>query len=389
MHYQLPGHSVTTGTLMAPGRRRPAERLLRAATLLAALLLLGGVAHAEPYLAVTYGYKCGQCHVNPTGGGERTPFGDIFAQTVLPAKHLDTGADVWTGSLNRFISIGGDLRYEFLAVQQPGVRTTNQFDLEQARVYLQASVIPDRLLVYVDEQVAPGGAVNQEAWGMYWSADHTWYVKGGQMYLPFGLRLQDDTALINQVSGVDMTVPDKGVEFGWEKGHWDAQLAVSNGTAGGSTTSNGKQESLQLQYVETRWRAGIAANFNGADADGSRDAYGIFGGFRTGPVAWLAELDLDTNRALPPGPGGGQKELAALLEANYAVARGNNIKVTFEYRDPDREALDNRQTRWSFVYELTPIQFVQLRMGARLWEGTSPQPDDHMRLYFVELHGFF
>ena len=57
--------------------------------------------------------------------------------------------------------------------------------------------------------------------------------------------------------------------------------------------------------------------------------------------------------------------------------------------DPDREALDNRQRRWSFVYELTPIQFVQLRMGARLWEGTSPQPDDHMRLYFVELHGFF
>jgi hypothetical protein len=395
MHYQSPGHSGTPSGLTgsrprsAPRRGSMAERLLRAATLLAVLLLPDGVAHAEPYLAVANGYKCGQCHVNPTGGGERTPFGDIFAQSVLPAKHLDTGADVWTGALNRFISIGGDLRYEFLAVQQPGIRTTNQFDLEQARVYLEASVIPDRLLVYVDEQVAPGGAVNQEAWGMYWSADHTWYVKGGQMYLPFGLRLQDDTALINQVSGVDMSVPDKGVEVGWEKGHWDAQLAVSNGTSDGATGGNGKQESLQLQYVETRWRAGIAANFNGADAQGSRDAYGIFGGFRTGPIAWLAELDLDTNHALPPGPGGGQKELATLLEANYAVARGNNIKVTYEYRDPDREALDNRQRRWSFVYELTPIQFVQLRFGARLWDGTSSQPDDHMRLYFVELHGFF
>jgi hypothetical protein len=395
MHYQSPGHGGTPDAIIVARacppvpRRRTAARLLHAATLLAAALLLDGLAHAEPYLAVANGYKCGQCHVNPTGGGERTPFGDIFAQTVLPAKHLDTGADVWTGALNRFISIGGDLRYEFLAVQQPGVRTSNQFDLEQARVYLEASVIPDRLLVYVDEQVAPGGAVNQEAWGMFWSADHTWYVKGGQMYLPFGLRLQDDTALINQVSGVDMTVPDKGLEVGWEKGHWDAQLAVSNGTAGGSTTSNGKQESLQLQYVETRWRAGLAANFNGADAQGSRDAYGVFGGFRTGPVAWLAELDIDTNHALPPGPGGGQKELATLLEANYSPARGNNIKVTYEYRDPDREALDNRQRRWSFVYELTPIQFVQLRMGARLWEGTSTQPDDHMRLYFVELHGFF
>ncbi len=41
-----------------------------------------------------------------------------------------------------------------------------------------------------------------------------------------------------------MAAPDKGVEFGWLKGHWDAQLAVSNGTAGGATTSNGKQTSL-------------------------------------------------------------------------------------------------------------------------------------------------
>ena len=161
------------------------------------LVLLAARASAEPYLAVANGYKCGQCHVNPTGGGERTAFGEIFSQTTLPAEHVDTGTDVWTGAINRFISLGGDGRYQFLAQQVPGQTTTNQFEWEQARVYLSANVIPDRLIFYVDEQVAPGSALNREAWGMLWSADHTWYLKAGQMYLPFGLRLQDQSAFVN------------------------------------------------------------------------------------------------------------------------------------------------------------------------------------------------
>ena len=86
-------------------------------------------------------------------------------------------------------------------------------------------MIPDRLLVYVDEQVAPGGALNREAWGMFWWDDHTWYVKAGQMYLPFGLRLQDQTAFVQQITNINMTTPDQGLEVGWEKGPWDAQLA--------------------------------------------------------------------------------------------------------------------------------------------------------------------
>ncbi len=358
------------------------------ALLAAALLLLAAIARAEPYLAVANGYKCSQCHVNPTGGGERTAFGEIFSQTALPAKHLDTG-DIWSGALNRYIAIGGDVRYQFEAQQVPQTRTTNQFDLEQARVYLEGSVIPDRLIVYLDEQVAPGGALNREAWGMYWSADHSWYVKAGQMYLPFGLRLQDQTAFVKDVTGINMTTPDQGVEFGWERGHVDAQLALSNGTAGGSPTSNGKQESLQLQYVETRWRAGLAANFNGSSAAGSREAYGVFGGVRTGPVAWLAEADAVVDHSLPAAPGGGQKKLATLLEANYAPARGHNLKVTYEYYDPDRTVANDQQTRLSFVYELTPVQFVQLRFGARIGAGIPQLPAEHLHLYFVELHGFF
>jgi len=364
-------------------------RRAAALVLLALGALAGARAGAEPYLAVANGYKCGQCHVNPTGGGERTAFGEIFAQTALPAAHVDTGTDTWTGALNRFISLGGDLRYDFEVQQVPQQKTTNQFDLEQARLYLQASVIPDRLLVYVDEQVAPGGALNREAWGMFWSADHSWYLKGGQMYLPFGLRLEDQSAFVKQVTGINMTTPDNGVEVGFERGHFDLQFAVSNGTAGGTPKSNGKQESLQLQYVDSRFRGGIAANFNDSSGEGSRDAFGVFGGVRTGPIAWLAEADYVSDHGLPSGPGGGARQLATLLEGNYSPARGHNLKVTYEYLDPDREVANDQQTRWSFVYEYTPIQFLQLRAGARLNDGIPQLPAEHLKLYFVQLHGFF
>src|SRR5258707_995471 len=87
--------------------------------------------HAEPYLAVQMGLKCGQCHVNPTGGGLRTTFGDIFAQTVLPAQHLDTALDNWTGQLGPYLRAGGDLRFDASVTQVPNSPSVQQFQMEQ------------------------------------------------------------------------------------------------------------------------------------------------------------------------------------------------------------------------------------------------------------------
>src|ERR1700689_320612 len=108
------------------------------------LLLLACPAHAEPYLAVQLGLKCGQCHVNPTGGGLRTTFRDVFAQTVMPAQHLDTGSHNWTGALGQYLRVGGDLRFDGQVTQVPHSSTVDDFSLEQARVYLEANVIPER-----------------------------------------------------------------------------------------------------------------------------------------------------------------------------------------------------------------------------------------------------
>ena len=346
-------------------------------------------ANAEPYLAVQTGLKCGQCHVNPTGGGLRTQYGDVFAQTLLPQEKIDTGQDLWTGDITKFLRIGGDLRFDATDTTAPHTPPQNTFTLEQARVYLEANVIPDRLIVYADELVAPNGATNREAYGIFWSANHDWYVKAGQMYLPFGLRLQDQSAFILTASGINMTTSDQGVEFGWEHGHWDAQVTISDGTNGSSSSDNGKQYSGQLQWVESLFRVGGAANFNNKTA-GNKSAFALFGGVRTGPVEWLAQAELIDDKSLVENAQiTGQRQLASLVEADWLIAKGNNLKITSELFDPDRNVSNDNETRWSVVYEWTPIQFAQIRGGVRYSDGIPQIDSQHTKLYFVELHGFF
>lgn len=355
------------------------------AGLLAVAVLVGPHAYAEPYLAVRMGLKCTSCHVNPTGGGLRSDFGDVFAQTILPAHPIRGDWGLWTGDITKFLRVGGDVRYNATFTQTPGSQSVNQLALQQARVYLEAELIPDRLLLYMDEQVAPGSAFNQEAYGIYWSAAHDWYVKAGQMYLPFGFRFEDQSAFVYDVSSISMLSPDDAVEFGWLRGHWDAQADVSNGNFAGSGSSPGKEYGLQVSYVESDWRVGVAAN----DDDASqfrRRMYGVFAGLRTGPVDWLGEVDAVENEY---GSLTGVTQAAALLEGDWLIAPGNNLKLTLERLDPERGVQGNDRTRWSLVYELTPVQFVQLRAGVRDYYGPSSIPSQRTRLVFIQLHGFF
>src|SRR5215467_16238953 len=92
----------------------------RGASVIAALLSLAALAGlfasapatAEPYLAVEAGFKCAQCHVNPTGGGKRTPFGELYARNLISATavSLEANAKPWTGDVTKWFATGADIR---------------------------------------------------------------------------------------------------------------------------------------------------------------------------------------------------------------------------------------------------------------------------------------
>ena len=356
------------------------------AGVLSLAILLGGHAFAEPYLAVRYGLKCQTCHVNPTGGGLRSNFGDVFSQTQLPAHPIRGNWGLWTGEVTKWLRVGGNIRYDANFTETPHAPNTHTLAMQQGRLYAEAEVVPNRLIFYADAQVTPGTADDREAYAILWSASHDWYVKAGKMYLPFGFRFEDQTAFVYDVSSITMYSPDDGLEFGWLRGHWDAQLDISQGTAAGAVpSSSGKEYGLQVSYVESAWRLGIAANDDDSPF-ARRKVIGAFGGYRTGPVEFLGEIDSVEN-----GYAGatGVRQAAALLEADWLIAPGNNLKVTLEPFDPDRDARGNRQTRLSLVYELTPVQFVQLRAGVRDYNGPRGINSENSTLLFIQLHGFF
>ena len=340
-------------------------------------------AAAEPHFAVREGLKCVACHVNPTGGGMRSAFGSLYGQMQLPAAPAETDAMArWADVTGGLLSVGADLRSDATFVDQPGSEGQSAFSNQEVRAYLAASVVPNRLLIYIDESLSPA-ALNQEAYARLWNGD--WYLKAGRMYLPYGLRLQDDSAFIRRVPGINFASPDNGVEAGFESGPWSAQFAVSNGSGGGAEQDAGKQESLRAEYVRADWRAGASVNLNDSAA-GQRRMGNLFAGLRTGAVAWLAEADYIVDDGFPTG----ERRLGAwLLEADWLAVRGHNLKLTGEYFDPDLDVAEDQQTRYSVVWEYTPMAFLQLRLGGRWSEGIPQNPLQNQRVALVELHAFF
>jgi len=347
-------------------------------------LLASGRATAEPYLAVEAGFKCAQCHVNPTGGGKRTPFGELYARNAIAANPvtLDSSAKPWTGDVTKWFSTGADIRGGYESVSTPGVPEQSDFSLERATAYLDFTALPNLLSFYFDEKLAPDNVENREAYVLLTPKNGRYVVKAGQMFLPFGLRLQDDDAFVRQQSGINFRTPDDGIELGLELPKWSAQAAVTKGA-----TDNGSDDrvSLSAVYVLPRWRLGASYNKN-PDPLGDREMEALFAGWKTGPIAWLAELDFIADE-IPPSQS--NHIYASLIEGNWRIHKGHNLKVTYEFLNPSNHQAEDEQERYSAVWEYSPVQLLQSRVGIRRYNGIPNIPSSNRNEWFAELHVYF
>jgi len=337
--------------------------------------------NAEPYLAVRSELACSQCHVNPTGGGLRTQFGSIYAQTSLPARVGKNPSEAITSLFSKGLSIGANARGSARIADVDGQEDAGSFETDRATLYLAAAV-NEHVTLYLDQKVAPGGSLNREAWAMIRGGD--WYLKAGKMFLPYGWRLEDDSAFIREATGINFNSSDNGLEIGFQRRQWQAQVSLTNGSAGAVELNDGKQGSFRGEYIGGPWRLGISANHNNGDLT-DRTLVGLFAGLHTGDIAWLFEWDRieDKTRGQPDN----QLD-TALLEADYAFRQGHNLKVTLESIASDDSTVEDIY-RGSVIWEYSPWSFTQLRAGYRQFDSDDNQPINNREEAFVQLHVFF
>ena len=345
-----------------------------------ACLLMPALACGEPYFAVRESYDCSLCHINPSGGGMRTAFGNVYAQTQLPAT-LQDDAPAWTGALSGPIAMGGNARYSLSQFDDDNGGGDPGFATERVNLYL--AVTPsESITLYIDQQLAPGGAFSRESWIKITLSEQV-YLKAGKFVLPYGWRLEDDLAFIRRVSGINFTSADNGLEIGHSAGNFTSQFSVTNGASGAAENDDGKPLSLRSYYAMPMGQLGISVNINRNDL-GDKTLFGIFAGFNTGPVTWLAEWDRLDDEGDPLV---GQQDIA-LLEANVLLARGHNLKLTTESVIPEANR-QPRQFRYSAQWELFPYPYLHIRLVLRYYDSDGDLAAQNGQQYFIQLHGFF
>lgn len=344
---------------------------------------LSAQVQAEPYLAVKNNMKCATCHVNPLGGGLRTTFGNLYGHQLLPATTSDvTAADA--GKLAEWIGVGGNFRYNGEHIGDDAGTQTSTFKVDSAQLYMAVKPSGSALTFYMDQQVAPGAAINREAFILYnFSGNH--YVKAGKLYLPFGLRLEDDSALVRQATGFNFDSSDNGVELGLDFATATVNLFVSNGTGAVSNTDDRFLYGVKVEKLFQGFRLGSTVVHNDGIND-QQSMLNFYGGLGWRDFTLLAEADYIINASIGDLK---KKQWVGLFEVNYQWAKGLNLKLTSEYFDPDIDISENQETKYSMIAEYTPVSNLQLRAGARIADSIPQRPERNNEKIFVQAHLYF
>ena len=332
------------------------------------LTLLLGVdgARALPRYSVQYGQNCILCHASPTGGGMRSLYASQFLvpEEIAARGWNDSGAE---GALSGFspelspnVTIGVDARTLILQAEQgEGAVISMQGDL-----YLDVLLSPTDS-VYLERSQVGGG----EAWGMVRGLPADGYLRAGRYIPDMGWRFEDHRLATRRYlagpAGADGTsfLLASGVEVGISPGPLFFSVSLLDGGR-----SLGDGYAARIMMIRQLGPVNLATGgsvLRMADPAGRRRTAGGFWGVAAGPVTWLGEYD-ETRRGDALG------NLAA-HEVTVRMKRGLDLRLTYDFQDPDRAEKSGARRRYGMGLAWMPAPYWSLLvMGNRVDPEVGP-----------------
>jgi hypothetical protein len=302
-------------------------------------------AAAFPRFAQRLGASCQSCHVNPTGGGMRNVYGVTYGQETLPVREWreETGMENFSTQLSEVFSFGADFRTRI--VYRSLDRTTS-FLQTQGDLYFAANV-NKKLTVYLDKGVSSG----TEVFGILKMLPAHGYVKIGRFTPAYGIRLEDRN--------------NRAEDTGFELGLAPGDLTLSGGVFNGSGDDTRK---VLAARAEGRAEIGeVKVNLGGSvlrtpSATATTRLLGAFGGVSVSDLTIFGEADFRKDES----SAGDRKSLLTYAEADYLVHPGVDLKVIYEYSDPDVDVKSGSFTATSFGFEFFPVAGLEVKPLFRL-----------------------
>jgi hypothetical protein len=300
----------------------------------------------------------------------RQLFGAQYGRETLPVPEWGTDTEIedFTTLLTSFVGVGVDVRTLYYYVQLPDTGGTsgsnsNAFWEMQGDLYLNLR-LAKKVNVYFEKGVYSGF----ELFGMVSQLPAAGHVKVGKFVPNFGTRLDDHTAYIRRYTGFspEFGRPElTGLEGGVSPGWFSAFAGLYNAEDGfGSATGNSKAYLLRadgLFELGSTMHLGLGANMFGTTASGGEKQYlyGGVGSFSIGDFTIFGEGDMiQTKYSTSYGTVTGY---VMYVEASYVVTPGVDLKVAYDFYDPDKDTKDGSMARYSFGVEFFPVSGVEVR----------------------------
>lgn len=329
------------------------------------LLFFNVESYSLPRFATKLRDKCIDCHYNPTGGIIRNESGFYYGQNILSMISPRSDEIVMSPKLNDNISIGMDLRGQFLYSQEK--KRTDFQDMA-------GSIYSNFNLSKKINVITRYDFVNQiwEGYGVARILPNNSYIKAGAFQPYYGIRIDDHTAYTR---GGDFALlylngARQGLiydpfyrEAGLELGIYISDFAFLTTSAGSNlyynrTLTKDPTYTARLEITPSIGKVGflLGGSYAVAEVPRRTNFYGGFAGIGYDRFSLLGEFDRANDLRAPD-----LKSNVMMLQASYVIMLGLEAIVRYDRMDPDINVVDDDIAHLVVGFEFIPYSFIEIR----------------------------